>query len=161
MVGRDFIATSTAAALHGRLGKGEHRARRVPPHLPARLPWRPEEVAPALAAHSVAGGGVSVRLRVGQIVLRQAEAVAQGARVGVKPVGAGCLRRVAGVHELRRGRVRQGTSSPLAVLVRLRALRVESRELLTIKKSTNLETAIVFAGDIAPVLLLVGVKASN
>lgn len=107
------------SAFWGGLGQGQGCAG-APPGLPPGL-RRPQEVPAGLAAAPLAGLGVEVPLlhHPGGV---QREAVAERAAVRELPVGAGrvVLRAwsVRGVQELRGGRVCQGTSAPLAVVIR-------------------------------------------
>lgn len=111
-----FIGLS---AFRGGLGQGQGCAG-APPGLPPGL-RRSQEVPAGLAAAPFAGLGVEVPL-VHHPGVVQREAVAERAAVRELPVGAGRLvlraRSVRGVQELRGGRVRQGTSAPLAVVIR-------------------------------------------
>lgn len=75
VVGCDFVAF---AVLHRGFRQREHRARGVPPHLSSRLGGS-QEVAATLASDTVTGGGVRMRLGMGEVFLGEAEAVAKGA----------------------------------------------------------------------------------
>ena len=116
------------SAFWGGLGQGQG-CTRAPPGLPPRL-LRPQEVPAGLTAASLTGLGVEMPLlhQPGGV---EREAIAESAAVGELSVGAGrvVLRAwpVRGVQQLRGGRVCQGTSAPLAVVIRFRSFCVKSR----------------------------------
>lgn len=118
------------SALGGGLGQGQGCAG-APPGLPPGLRC-PQEVPAGLAAAALAGLAVEVPL-LHQAGVVQCQAIAERAALRELPVGAGRVMLGAwplrGVQELRGGGVGQGTSAPLAVVIRFWSFRVKSRVL--------------------------------
>lgn len=133
------------SAFWGGLGQGQGGTR-APPGLPPGL-WSSQEVPACLAPASLAGLGVEMPL-LHQPGVVERKAIAERAAVWELSVGAGrvVLRPwpVCGVQELRRGCVGQGTSSPLAVMIRFWSFRVKSR----ILKPRGWEMYILFKNSL-------------
>lgn len=112
-----------------RRGFGERQSSsRAPPGIsPSR--WCSQEVPACLAPPSLAGLGVEVPV-LHQPGMVQSKAIAEGTAIWELPVCTGQLvlrARPLWVQELWGGSIRQGTSTPLTVMVRFRSLSVESR----------------------------------
>ena len=116
------------SAFWGGLCQGQGCAR-APPGLPPGL-RRSQEVPACLTPASFTGLGMEMPLFHQPRVVKR-KAIAERAAVRKLSVGARCVvlgaRPIGGVQKLRRGRVRQGTSAPLAVMIRFRSFCVKSR----------------------------------
>ena len=115
------------SALRGGLGKRQSCSRAPPGISPSR--WCSQEVPACLAPSSLAGLGVEVPV-LHQPGMVQSKTIAERTAIWELPIRTGqfVLRaRPLWVQELWGGSISQGTSTPLAVMVRFRSLSMESR----------------------------------